>query len=280
MTNLFFPQWQGVGFPTEMAAAALRLRQHLETDFGVTEWQDVALDLSDALPVEEGIIARRAVLDQLGRARKILADQNAQTVFTVGGDCGIEVASVGWLNTVHSRDLALVWVDGHADLNTPQTSPSASFHGMPLRALLGEGDEAVGALVTHPLTTAQVFMVGVREFDPPELDYVRAKQIPVFHPKRDSSAVGALVEAISAAGFRQVYLHVDLDSLDPTIFPHVPFPAPGGLSVQDVTTLADALRARFKVIGMSLTEYNSSAGEGLETLTPILSRFAALARSD
>ncbi|MCU0464819.1 MAG: arginase family protein [Anaerolineae bacterium] len=277
MTNLFFPQWQGVGFPTDMAAGALRLRQHLEADFGLTEWADVALDPSDALPVEKGIIARRAILDQLARARKILADQNAQTVFTVGGDCGIEVTSVGWLNSVHSRDLALVWVDGHADLNTPQTSPSASFHGMPLRVLLAEGDSDMRLLAPDRLAPTQVFMVGVREFDPPELDYVQAKQIPVFHPQRDPGAVSALIEAISAVGFRQVYLHIDLDSLDPTIFPHVPFPAPGGLSVEDVTTLADALRARFKVIGMSLTEYNSASGEGLTTLAPILSRFAALA---
>lgn len=277
MTNLFFPQWQGVGFPTDMAAAALRLRQQLEADFAVTEWQDVALDPSDALPVEDGIIARRVILDQLGRARKILADQNAQTVFTLGGDCGIEAASVDWLNGVYNGGLALVWVDGHADLNTPQTSPSASFHGMPLRALLGDGDEAVGRLVARPLTPAQVFMVGVREFDPPELAYVEANQIPVFHPQRDPGAVSALVETIAAAGFRRVYLHVDLDSLDPTMFPHVPFPAPGGLSVEDVAALADALRARFEMVGMSLTEYSSAAGDGLPTLAPILSRFAALA---
>jgi arginase len=273
-TRLFFPQWQGVGFATDMALAAQALRQHLEAEFELKGWREVALDPSPELPVERGVIARRAVLAQLTEALGILRAERATRTLTLGGDCGIELVPLGWLNAAYAGDVALVWVDAHADLNTPQTSPSASFHGMPLRALLGEGDPDLVAVVQRPLQPSQVFMVGVREFDPPEWAYVQEYAIPVFHPQREGDALDALVAAVRAGGFRRVYLHVDLDSLDPSVFPQVPFRAAGGLTVGQVVAVADRLRGAFELVGMSLTEYDSAAGENLAAIAPLLRVFA------
>lgn len=275
MTYLFFPQWQGVGFDTDLMPAAHMLRAFMATriDVPLSVWHEVELDASPTLDKAHGVIAHRAITSQLMRVKHLLSAQQAHAVFTLGGDCGLEVVPVSYLNRLYDGDLAVVWVDAHADLNTPQTSPSAAFHGMPLRVLLGEGDAEILEALDKTLTPKQVFMVGVREFDPPELAYVDAQYIPIFHPQRDAAQLGALVAAIQQAGFRRVYFHLDLDSLEPSEFPHVPFQTPDGLRVSDVVALANALSDAFQMVGMSITEYDSKTGEGLDTLSPILEIF-------
>ena len=69
----------------------------------------------------------------------MLADLRASApdiVVTVGGTCGVEAAPVAYLNERYDGNLAVVWFDGHGDLNSPATSPSGHFHGMVLRTLL------------------------------------------------------------------------------------------------------------------------------------------------
>lgn len=278
---LFFPQWQGVGFETKLAPAAQKIREFMSNRLltPLSAWTEVILDDSSTWDKAHDVIAHRVITSQLAQAKALLSEQDAQTVFTLGGDCGIEVVPVSHLNRVYDGDFAVVWVDAHADLNTPQTSPSASFHGMPLRTLLVEGDTAIVNLVEKPLTPKQVFMVGVREFDAPEQEYVEANHIPVFHPQNDAQALDSLIKTIQGAGFKQVYLHLDLDALEPSEFPHTPFATPKGLHVADVLNLAVALSDSFDVVGMSITEYDSETGEGLETIAPILELFAQLGRS-
>ena len=75
-----------------------------------------------------------------------------------------------------------------------------------------------------------------------------------------------------------LYLHIDLDSLDPQEFSAVDFPVAGGFSVEALAGLVQSLADAFTIAGMSLTEYASPTGAGLDTLAPLLDAFARLYR--
>ena len=76
--------------------------------------------------------------------------------------------------------MTVFWFDAHADLNTPGTSPSGHFHGMVLRALIGH--EAFNFSPNHPLSPKQVVLLGLRDLDPAEQDYIEAERIRLIPP--------------------------------------------------------------------------------------------------
>ena len=108
------------------------------------------------------------------RARHTLdaiSARRPQRIFTIGGTCGGELAPVAYLNAHYRGDLAVVWLDAHADLNTPESSPSGRFHGMVLRTLLGAGPESLVSLVSRRLAPQQIVLAGVRDFDRDEATF-------------------------------------------------------------------------------------------------------------
>src|SRR5690606_19982841 len=147
---LFFPQWQGAGQGNRIDQPARLLMESLRPALASLPIVEIALDSTDILARVDGIWGRDIILRQLNAARDRLAVRTLDRVFTIGGDCGIEVIPVAYLNSRYD-DFALIWLDGHADLNTPESSPSGTFHGMPLRVLMGDGDPEFTALVPKPL---------------------------------------------------------------------------------------------------------------------------------
>ncbi|MCM3082100.1 arginase family protein [Brevibacillus invocatus] len=164
------------------------------------------------------------ILQQLKEAARVISEAKPGAIFTIGGDCGIEVAPVSYLNQIYDGDLAVVWLDAHGDLDTPSTSPSKLFHGMPLRALLGQGDEEILKQCFSTLSVDQVILAGVRDLDEPEESYIQQSSMRVWTVKQLEEGSSELIEWINMRGFSHVYIHVDLDVLDPGHFPfyHVP----------------------------------------------------------
>jgi arginase len=76
-----------------------------------------------------------------------------------------------------------------------------------------------------------------------------------------------------------VYVHFDMDGLNPEVFPYMGYPTSGGLTIEQIREMLVALRQNFEVVGMSLTEYASETGEGLALLDPILAQAAAILKS-
>ncbi|MBK9122119.1 MAG: arginase family protein [Chloroflexi bacterium] len=275
MTLLYFPMWQGMGRACTLEPAARALRDHLGD---AAETIAVPVDSAGDLMERSGVIGLDVIARQLRDAQHALEMHEPQRLATLGGDCGIEVATIGWLNSHLHGDLTVVWFDAHADLNTPESSPSGAFHGMPLRTLLGEGPEVLAPLVPRPLWPEQVLMVGVREFDPPEADYVADNRMRVFHPQRNAADTDSLFAALTALGTRPVYVHFDLDVLDPAGFPYTEFATAGGLNVSDAVRLVARILDQYQVVGMSLTEYADPNGHGLDEIRPLLEQFGRVAR--
>lgn len=199
----------------------------------------------------------------------------ADVPVVIGGDCGIELAAVTHAAAraaARGARLGVLWLDAHPDLNTPDTSPSGAFSGMVLRALLGEG--ADGLRANPPLDPATVVLAGTRALDDGEAAYLDGS--PIVRVAAD--AVDAGFEGVLAPlGFDELYVHVDLDVLDPSEFGGVPDPQPFGVATADLTAAIAAALANRRLAGAGITMFApASADDATAGLAPILRILSAL----
>ena len=149
--------------------------------------------------------------------------------------------------------LGVVWFDAHGDFNTPETTPTGFFDGMPLAMLTGSGWEGLRAGVPglRPLDEANVVLVGARDPDPAEKDRLERSAVRrVGSAEPIETALEALAERV-----RDVYVHVDLDVLDPSEGQANRYPAPGGLTAADVATAVAEVARRFTIRAAAVTAY-------------------------
>ncbi len=265
---LVVPQWQGSG-----SARAMRLVDGAEAIGGdlpaaSTVRVDVPLEAGDA----EGTSVLRyssiaLVRDRLARA---LAEGQGPAI-TIGGDCGVELAAIAH---AASPEVAVVWFDAHADLNTPETSLSGAFHGMVLRTLLGDGP--AGLVPEKPLAPERLILVGARAFDLAEDDYVAAHGVTSI--PADGVTAAALIAAVESTGATRVYVHIDVDVIDPSEIAGVGFPEPFGIPASDLVAAVRGLTERFPLAGAGITEFAPSSPEdAVEDLPTLLRLIGALA---
>jgi arginase len=191
----------------------------------------------------------------------------------VGGECSLAIGAVPAL--AEQRGAATVaWLDAHGDLNTPQTSASGLVTGMPLAVVLGHGHDELTAVAdgTPRPEGAATFLIGARDVDPGEADNLAAfgvrsidttaarsagpeeitmqvlgvPEIAVIPPEARAqlaAAEPAAGAALEAAPRPPVYLHFDVDVIDPAYAPGVYFGVDGGFEPSEVATLAGYLCA-------------------------------------
>lgn len=192
---------------------------------------------------------------------------------TIGGDCGVELAAVGHAMRRSAGDLAVVWLDAHADLNTPRSSPSGTFHGMVLRTILGDGADGLVPVPAETLPMNRVVLAGVRACDPAEDEFIAESGLRCMSVEELSEPAN-LISAIEATGAGMVYLHIDLDVLDPANVHGVDFPEPFGLPLANLIALVNAVRERYPLAGAGLTEFApatpDAAAADLSTILRIL----------
>ncbi|MCA2180549.1 arginase family protein [Nonomuraea glycinis] len=266
MTVVQVPQWRGSGAPT-----AERLREGARLLATM-----VPADERVLVEVEDDLVSTAArVREAIAQVdRRLLVDGGLLVV--AGGDCGIELEPVAAAQRRHGERLVVVWFDAHGDLNTPESSPSGAFHGMVLRALTGEGPP--GLVATPAVDPGRVVLAGVRDLDPAEAAFVKSAGVRHVRPAEAAFGgragdVGALVDAIAAAGGPGepvVYVHIDLDVLEPEIFASVGTPSPGGLRPDQLLALVTAVAERFGVVGLGITEYEPSRAADQELLEPLV----------
>jgi len=248
---LLLPEWQGYGRSPDAADGARALAR--------AWWGDRAHTLIDApreetLRSEEGVLGLSSMVPRVRQTLARLREARPARLVTIGGTCGVELAPVAYLNDLYHGDLAIVWLDGHADLNTPNSSPSGHFHGMVLRTLLGEGPAAFVDLIPRALTASQVFLVGARDLDPPERAFIDASDV-TWMPDDAFNDPRRLTDLIASRGFGQVYVHFDVDVIDPDDLDGALMHAPGGPLLAEVAEVVSALHRHTKVVGFSVLEY-------------------------
>jgi arginase len=167
-------------------------------------------------------------------AEETLAEQNLALALelperpvVLGGCCCAHIGAVEGLAARHGR-IAVLWFDAHGDLNTVESSPSGNEWATPLRRLIDSG--AVGA--------EDVALLGARNLDPPEEDFIAANGI----------GVGPAAVSRALADTTGVYVAIDFDSLAPDeVSPFMP--EPDGLPVAEAETLLQAAREEKPVLG-------------------------------
>ncbi|HRQ10256.1 MAG: arginase [Truepera sp.] len=200
-------------------------------------------------------------------------------VVTLGGDHSISMGTVAGLS--HGHDTGLLWVDAHADINTPATSPSGNVHGMPVAHLLGLGDERFtsmwgGGAVVRP---EHVVYFGLRSVDPGERQLLAELGVTAFTMKDvDLHGVAYLASAALEQLGRLERLHVsfDADALDPSIAPGVGTPEPGGLSYREAHLLMELLADSERVTSLDLVEVNPIVDRANETAAILVEMAASL----
>jgi arginase len=254
------PQWQGSPSSRAMrlAEGAAAIRFDLPTS--ATRDVPVPLEAGD----EQGTgIARFSSL-QLVRERlgDVLGDLSEPAV-VIGGDCAVSRTAV---ETVGGDDLALVWFDAHPDLNTPATSPSGAFAGMVLASLVDDG-------IVAP---ERVVLAGARQWDDAEVDFAAAKGITSVDVLGIADAE-AFAEAVAATGASRVYVHIDLDVLDPAEFGGLLEPIPFGVSAADLVAAVRAVVARIPLAGATIASFApESAAHAVDDAPTILRLIGAL----
>ena len=215
---------------------------------------DLWIDLSNALSRKLGPILERESFPLL-----------------LGGDCSM---LVGIFSAFVQRDteVGLVFLDGHADFQSPETSASGDPADMELAILTGRGPEKIVRIAgKHPLLKDEdVVVYGIRAWD-----QIAESDIGVYDKKlmTDIGIKGAVEEGLENFTRRNLplWLHFDVDVLDPEFMP-VMYPEPGGLTFEEVLEFLTLVWASGRIIGMSIACYHpvldidGNAGEQLATL--------------
>jgi arginase len=248
--RILFPQWQGSGHKRakELFDGAKSLKPFLPSDTIELEVEQVDTETSNKIMRYADIVLN------LEEALSIIQQATPKKLVTIGGDCGVDAAPVTYLNSIY-KDLAVVWIDTHGDLNTPESSPSKAFHGMVLRTILGESDAGLLEKLPSKLSADQIFLAGVREFDPSELSYFEENRLKLFGIKDLENNQDALIEVMQARGFKNLHIHLDLDVLDSGQFASTCYPTAHGLSVEGLLKLLGVLQKDMNVVGFTMTEF-------------------------
>ena len=179
----------------------------------------------------------------------------------LGGDHSLSVGSIR--GAARHRKLGVIWVDAHADFNTPATTPSGNIHGMPLAALSGLGDPRLVCLweETAPvLDPRRVAVIGARDLDLGEKRNLREADVMVQSMEQVDriGMVAALEKAIERVSrdVDGIYLSLDMDALDPRHAPGVGTPVPGGLTYREAHLACEVVAETGRLIGMDLVEVN------------------------
>jgi arginase len=263
--SLLLPEWQGYGRDSRVAAGA----RAIAALFPAGSFLEVEAPMSEPLALEDGVFGLSSIAPRLERTLAILAERRPARIFTVGGTCGVELAPVSYLNQRYHGDLAVVWFDAHADLNTPESSPSNRFHGMVLRTLLGEGPDVLVRQLPRRLDPEQVVLAGARDFDRDEVTFVSDSAVSLLGPA-DLLVPDRVAGRIHAGRFTKVYVHLDLDVLDPLEFPDALVQTPGGVAMKDVVETIRHLATIFDVVGFSVVEFAPQTANGAARVRELL----------
>ncbi len=204
------------------------------------------------------------------KAAAIARDIAADGVFPVflGGDHSVSIGTVSGVATVGRT--GVLWVDAHADFNTPETSPSGNVDGMPLAALCGLGHPDLvgiggGGASVRP---EDVVLVGLRRVDSEERRLLAEAGVRAYTMKEvDAHGIARVVDRVleNLSHLERVHLSLDLDVVDPGIAPGVGTPVRGGLTYREAHLLMELLGEAATITSLDVVEINPILDEKNET---------------
>ncbi len=211
------------------------------------------------------------------------------TPLIIGGDHAIAMGSIAAALNHYGEKMALLWIDAHADVNTPGSSPSGHVHGMPVAALLGMesgvSDERehrwralLDALGPTRLKMEHMAWLGLRDLDPPERQLIRSEASCLASTMYDVDRYGLIWELrrfdvwMRAQGATHLWISFDVDSMDPILAPGTGTAVTGGFSYREAHLIAEVLyemmgadNCPYRLAGLDVVEINPLADMHNET---------------
>jgi arginase len=126
------------------------------------------------------------------------------------------------------------------------------------------------------LLSSQIILLGSRELDDAEVQHIEEKNIKLLAVNNIESNINNVLETIKSKGSGNIYIHMDLDVIDPAVFPFVPVPAVGGLKIETLSSLLKVLDREFNILGFSLVEYQPAGKPTFKILEKIINMGIAL----
>jgi len=201
----------------------------------------------------------------------------------IGGDHSVAIGTMGGVAAVEPRQ-GLLWIDAHADFNTPQTSPSGNIHGMPVAAILGHGPEALinVAGVSPKALEDHTVIIGLRSVDREEAERLRASDITHFTMHDiDLRGIASILEetfsVLTADGVDRVHLSFDADAIDPRHAPGTGTPVVGGLTYRESHLMMELLAEADILTSAEFTEVNPILDDQNQTAELIVQLIGSLA---
>jgi arginase len=259
---LILPQWQGAGEESSIPASVAHIRNAFFQDYR----DGLSLD-GDPSGAKDGIRHYDSILANAKAVRRLLEEEDPETILLIGGECSTEIMPISFLRRKYGDVLAVLWFDAHADLNRSDESPSGNLHGMPLRLLLGEGDEALLGELPAILAPGQVTLAGIRELDPAEERFIAAKSMRCLLIDDLVVNRGALKRGLLG---KKLYVHIDLDVLDPRFFPYTVCPTKDGISMEALLGGLRDLASSCVFVGIGIVEYKDKEGLGVGRLGDLI----------
>ena len=192
----------------------------------------------------------------------------------LGGDHSIAVGTASGVGHVfHDRGekMGLIWIDAHADMNTPESSPSGNVHGMPLACCLGRGPKELTDIFGYSpkVQGRNAVLIGIRDVDAREREGVRASGLTAF-TMRDIDEHGlrnVMEQAIARAtdGTAGFHLSLDMDSVDPDEAPGVGTPVRGGMTYREAHLAMEMICDCTGMLSMEVVEVNPVLDEANRT---------------
>jgi arginase len=256
----------------DMGPSAIRIagitEKLLRLGHQVLDEGDIPVIVPELLTIQD---PKLKYLPEISKSSNILAQKVYETLrrncfpLVLGGDHSIAIgtiAGVGRFYHEQSKQVGLIWIDAHGDMNTPETTPSGNIHGMPFAIALGRGcRELVETGGNYPkIKPENAVLVGARQLDQKEQQIIHDAGIHVF-TMADIDHRGIcniMSEALNIATHNTDALHIslDMDALDPQVAPGVGTPVRGGLTYREAHTAMEILSDSYLISSLEVVEVN------------------------
>jgi arginase len=224
------------------------------------------------LPEEQHFGDRHAkYLKEIAETSQEIAHRIYQTLeagyfpVSLGGDHSVAIgtqAGVAKFYRDRNQSVGCLWIDAHADMNTPESSPSGNVHGMPFAATLGHGPDALTQVfgIAPKMRPEKCALIGVRDLDARERRIVRDSGVHVFTMREiDEQGMRAVAEkaiALASEGTAGFVVSFDMDVVDPDEAPGVGTPVRGGITFREAHLAMEMIADSRKMLAFELVEIN------------------------
>ena len=265
--NLFFPQYQGGGNDTSTYYGGIEIKNNYLKN---TDFKEIPIFLDKTPETKYSIFGYDLIVQQLEEANKIIYQEKPATIFTIGGGCDADIVPIAYLHKNITSDFTVLWFDAHGDINSPVESNSKLFYGMPLRFLLENHNEIINKMLGTQLGKNQIMLIGNRDLDTAEIEYIKKHNIANVSVKEIDQNNNIIIQKLKIQNCKNIYIHIDLDVLDPESFPYIPVPSKNGLKTEMLSYLLDQIKENFSIVGIGLFEYMESHKKEIKILQKIV----------